>query len=180
MGDQSPSNLTQHTLAQCASIAGIQRDIFDPFLTTLVAGACRWDKQHRQTRADRAKIVRDTRVLATTLRKATPWARRPYELGLPYGTAWLDVIADATAPSSPRTRDAHWNAKFIILLCAFVQKAGGKLKLNEKGEDGNQGTLVELLDALKPHLPRGFLPTSPNTLRRLKERAAHLAAHTRQ
>jgi hypothetical protein len=70
----------------------------------------------------------------------------------------------------PTTRSTGLRGKrFVAMLCAFAEESGGKLTLNERE---NRGTLVEILEALKPYLPAGFVPTSPNALRRLKEDAA--------
>jgi hypothetical protein len=173
MGSRPPKTLSATAVARCASIASIQRrDIFDPQLGKLVAGACRWHEQHQQAIAARTSIVRAGRVFAKALRTAPAQERRPFEIVLPYGSSWLGVTLDAR-PSPQLAR----NKQFVILLCALVDKAGGRLTHNERT---GEGSLVDLLDALKPHLPLGYVPASANTLRRLKESAAHLSRHYRQ
>jgi len=173
MPPQPPRKLDNATIDRCADIASIQRrDIFDPLLTKLVAAACRWHEPRQKMASERAEIVRAGRVFARAIAKASPLARQPLDRALPYGaTAWLTVTLDGMAPASPRARLSKWNSKFVILLCALVDEAGGKLTLSD-GTTRTQGSLVQLLNELKPYLPRGFVPTSPNTLRRLKKSAA--------
>ena len=180
MPPQPPKKPDDATIDRCADIASIQRrDIFDPGLTKLVAGACRWHEERRQVASERARIVRAGRVFTKAIAEASPSARKPLDV-LPYGaTAWLTVTLDGMAPASPRARHARWSSKFVILLCVHVDKAGGKLTLSD-GTTRSQGSLVQLLNELKPYLPRGFVPESLNTLRRLKESATRLSAHARQ
>jgi len=172
MPPQPPRKLDDATIDRCADIASIQRrDIFDPRLTRLIAGARHW-RERQQAVSERSRIVRAGRVFARAIAKASPLARQPLDRALPYGaTAWLTVTLDGMAPASPRARLSKWNSKFVILLCALVDEAGGKLTLSD-GTTRTQGSLVQLLNELKPYLPRGFVPTSPNTLRRLKKSAA--------
>jgi hypothetical protein len=178
MPHQPPKKFDASTIDRCADIASIQRrDIFDPRLTKLMASACRWDERQRVV-SERARIVRAGRVFTKAIAKASPLARKPLDV-LPYGaTAWLTVTLDGMAPASPRARLSKWNSKFVILLCALVDEAGGKLTLGD-GTTRSQGSLVQLLAELKPYLPRGFVPTSLNTLRRLKKSAAGLSTHVR-
>jgi hypothetical protein len=135
-----------------------------------VAGACRWGKEPKETVADhraRARMVRAGRVFVAATRGASLKARRELELAFPYGTTWLAIVLDLMRPT---TRSTGLRGKrFVAMLCAFAEESGGKLTLNERE---NRGTLVEILEALKPYLPAGFVPTSPNALRRLKEDAA--------
>jgi hypothetical protein len=178
MPQKPPKKFDASTIDRCADIASIQRrDIFDPSLIKLIAGACRWHEQREQAASDRAEIVRTGRVFARAIDKASPSARRTLDLALP-SKAWLGAILDGIAPASPRARHSKWNSKFVILLCVLVDKAGGKLTLSD-GTTRSRGSLIELLDELKPYLPRGFVPT-PNTLRRLKESAARLSQHVGQ
>jgi hypothetical protein len=130
--------------------------------------------------SERAEIVRVGRVLASKIDNASPLLRKQLDLAFPDdgATAWLNATLNGIAPASPRARHAKWNSKFVILLCVLVDKAGGKLTLGD-GTTESQGSLVQLLDKLKPYLPRGFVPSSPNTLRRLKKSAACLSPHVR-
>jgi hypothetical protein len=82
------------------------------------------------------------------------------------------------AVHKPGPRTARFRSdKFIIFLCVFVERTGGKVTLNERE---NRGTLIELLECLRPHLPSGFIPSrAPNKLRRLREKARHLSAKSR-
>jgi hypothetical protein len=177
MGKRPPRKLNAAAIEHCANIVCIERrDIFDPALAKLVGGACRWGKatsQQIKTRRARAEIVRAGRIFAAALRNAPLNAKWELEIVLPYGTTFLNLILDEMGPST-RPDNAK---RFVVLLCAFVETAGGDLTHNEKE---NRGTLVKLLEALKPYLPVGFVPASPDVLRRLKENAANLLLHTRQ
>jgi hypothetical protein len=68
MGERPPRKLNAAAIELCANIVGIERrDIFDPVLTKLVAGACRWGKEPPQvtaTRKARAEMVRMGRIFA--------------------------------------------------------------------------------------------------------------------
>jgi hypothetical protein len=180
MPPQPPRKFQDTTIDRCADIASIQRrDIFDRGLTNLVAAACRWHEERQQVASERAEIVRAGRVFASKIAKASPLVRKQLDLAFPDdgATAWLNATLDGIAPSS-RGLLSKWNSKMVILLCVLVDKAGGKLTLGD-GTTRSQGSLVRLLNELKPYLPRGFVPTSLNTLRRLKKSAACLSPHVR-
>ena len=178
MPPQQPKKLEDATIDRCADIASIQRrDLFDPGLTKLVTAACRWYQQHPQMVSELARIVRAGRVFARAIGKASPLARKRLDGAFPDGETALGATLDAIAPASPRARHARWNAKFVILLCVLVDKAGGKLTLSD-GTTSSKVRSSSCLTSLSPiFLAASFLrastpfaasrrapPASPRTL----------------
>ena len=176
----SPYKLDAAVIEQCADIVVVQRrDIFDPILTKLVAGA----RRRTELRAIANRIAPDDQVKARKRKiaktfikefRGDPAFQLAFPSAFPYGTTfvfylWLTQSASTRQRGPKPGRLPH--EPFIILLCALVMRAG-KLTLDD---NGNSGTLVELLKTLQPHLPKKGFALSAHQLRRSLEKARRWA-----